>query len=169
MAQELVIKSWCDVCLEAGEHNPGETVRVAAGEVAPFEVEVCPRHAQPLAEAVASLAPLGRAPGKGAPAATAGASKGGARGSYGPSARKGDHEGGGECPACGTTYSSRNALRAHLRKEHDQSLADVGLSPARFKCPECKGKFDTGQGFASHVRTRHPGVVPDFAASKESA
>jgi predicted RNA-binding Zn-ribbon protein involved in translation (DUF1610 family) len=161
MAVELVLRNWCDVCLEAGENTEGETVSVAVGVVPAFDVEVCPRHAKPLAEAVTALAALGRRPGKtGQPGPTR-ASKGAAGTSSGPSRVTG-----GACPECGQATNSREALRSHLRREHDKSLADVGLAEARYVCPECGGKFDAGQGFAAHLRAIHNGLTMTDALSR---
>lgn len=145
MATELVIKSWCDVCLEGGDNTPGETLTIAAGAVAPFDIELCPRHAKPLAEAVTALAPFGRAVGKGVPKV--------------PNTerpRPDQVKDPQTCPACGRGYNSLAALRSHLRREHEKSLADVGLEPSTHKCPECQSAFGNGQGLASHIRGTHP-------------
>lgn len=155
MATELVIKSWCDVCLAAGENTPGETLTIAAGVVPAFDVEVCPRHAKPLAEAVAVLAPLGRAPGK---TVQPGARRP-SRAAPGAATGKPDQKAGtgGTCPECqdGKAYRNRAALRTHVRNAHDKGLADIGLAEARFTCPECGGKFDAGQGLSAHTRLIH--------------
>jgi uncharacterized C2H2 Zn-finger protein len=145
MATELVIKSWCDVCLEGGDNTPGETLTIAAGAVPAFDIELCPRHAKPLAEAVAALAPFGRGVGKGVPRVP-NAQR--ARGDQSPNAQA--------CPVCTNPFRTTAALRSHLRREHGQSLADVGIEPATHHCPECGSAFGNGQGLASHVRRTHP-------------
>lgn len=149
MATELVIKSWCDVCLEAGRNRAGETLSVNVTGTPAFDVEVCTQHGAPLRDALAVLAALGRAPGKTVRPDATGPSKG----DVGPST----------CPECGHGLNTRPALRAHLRKQHDKSLADVGLAPARYTCEECGGKFDAGQGLSAHVRLIHR------AGAKQSA
>ena len=149
MATELRILSWCDVCLDAGEHVPGELLTIAAGVVPAFDVELCPRHAKPLAEAVAVLAPLGRPVGKGVPKVP-----------VTPRAPSRERErvnaanaNGDACPECGRHYATRNALRGHLRTEHGQTLADAGLVAANFSCPECGAKFAKANGLGVHLRT----------------
>lgn len=146
MATELVIKSWCDPCLEAGEHTPGETLTVAAGVVPAFDIEVCPAHAKPLAEAVAFLAPHGRKVGTGMPK-TPGTK---------PTPRLDDTSGPVTCPTCEYVSASLSAMRQHLRDEHKQSLADAGLAVARLTCDECGSAYPTGQGLAAHIRGTHP-------------
>ena len=163
MATELVIKSWCDVCLSVGTNTPGETLNVPTiGAVAAFDVEVCPRHAKPLAEAVAALAEHGRKPGTGVPKTPAVKPHKG---------RADDKPGRFACPTCkaaGNVREARSlgALRLHLREGHGQSLADVGLAKTRATCPECGSKFSNGQGLSAHVRTAHPAAD---ARAKESA
>lgn len=165
MAVELVLRNWCDVCLEAGENTPGETLTVAAGVVPAFDVELCPAHAKPLAEAVALLAPLGRAPGKTAQPGRVRASKG-ASGAAGKAFRADGRREGGACPECGHVNNTREALRSHLRRQHDKSLSDVGLAPVAFTCPECGNTFDAGQGFAAHLRAMHNGLTMGEALAR---
>jgi predicted RNA-binding Zn-ribbon protein involved in translation (DUF1610 family) len=166
MAVELVLRNWCDVCLEAGVQTPGETVSVDVTGTAAFDVETCPEHGAPLAAAIAVLAALGRRPGKTGQAGPVRASKATAGASSGPSRVTG-----GACPECGQATNSREALRSHLRREHDKSLADVGLAEARYTCPECGGKFDAGQGFSAHLRAIHNGLTmaDALARSEQSA
>lgn len=146
MATELVIKSWCDVCLEAGENTPGETLTVAAGVVPAFDIEVCPAHAKPLADAVAVLAPLGRGVGKGVPSVPASPNKTADYALPSP----------GACPECGHAAPSLGAMRGHLRGKHGKSLADVGLVENRHACPECGSGYPNKQGLAAHRRIAHP-------------
>jgi predicted RNA-binding Zn-ribbon protein involved in translation (DUF1610 family) len=144
MAQSVEIHLWCDVCLEADDYTAGETVTIPATlGVAAFEAELCPHHAEPLQVALGALARVGRAPEK-------------RRTTPGPGRVRPDETPGREsCPTCGTTTTTRAQLRGHLRKHHDQSLADVGLEPANFTCPECGNKFGAGQGYAAHLRASH--------------
>lgn len=163
MATELVIKSWCDPCLDAGTNTPGETLNVPTiGAVPAFDIEVCPRHAKPLAEALAALAEHGRKPGTGVPKTPATADRKG---------RPDDVPGRVTCPTCqeaGAVHvaPSRSAMRQHLRTEHAQSLADVGLAAANLSCPECGSKYPNGQGLAAHVRVVHPAA---YARRKEAS
>jgi hypothetical protein len=153
VATELRILSWCDVCLDEGENVPGETLTVAAGIVPAFDVELCPRHAKPLAEAVAALAPLGRPVGKGVPKVPA---------TRAPARRQDrtgeDNVNADACPECGRHYATRNALRGHLRTEHGQTLADAGLVPANFSCSVCGAKFAKANGLGVHLRTHGAGA-----------
>jgi hypothetical protein len=157
MAVELVLRNWCDVCLEAGTNTPGETVSVNVTGTPPFDVETCPEHGAALSAAVAALAALGRAPGKTAQPGKVRASK------AAPSVSRG-MSGPGACPECARPYKTAGSMRQHLRDVHDKSLADVGLAPARFTCETCGGKFDTPQGFAMHNRSH-----TRAARSQESA
>lgn len=145
MATELKILSWCDVCLAAGKDTPGDTMTVAVGVVAPFDVEVCPKHAEPMDAVLAALAPLGRPVGKGVPKTPTPAPK------TAPRAR--DALPGGTCPECSRVYETRNALRGHLRADHGKTLADVGLVPANETCPECGAGFERKQSLGVHLRT----------------
>jgi hypothetical protein len=153
VATELVINSWCDVCLEAARNRAGETLSVNVTGTPAFDVEVCKEHGAPLRDALAVLAALGRAPGKTVRPGATGPSKG----NVGAARGKPDQQAGtgGTCPECGYSNGTRAGLRSHLRRKHDKSLADVGLSPARFTCEECGGKFDAGQGLSAHVRLIH--------------
>jgi len=146
MAQALVIQSWCDVCLEAGEQVAGVTfhVDVAHGEApAPFVVELCEEHGAALADAVAALVPLGRAPGKDTATRTALPTLAAGTGPV------------FVCPACGLSRRTVGSLRHHARKEHDASLAGVGFYPANVVCPTCGDGFPNRQGMAAHARTAH--------------
>lgn len=158
MATELKILSWCDVCLDAGENTPGETLTVAAGVVPPFDIEVCPRHAKPLAEAVAALAPHGRKVGTGTPKTPTAAPTRPPRPDQTPGVV--------DCPTCGHVSPSLSAMRQHLREEHGKSLADVGLADANHTCPECGSAYPNRQGLAAHVRLTHPAA---YARQKRTA
>lgn len=163
MATELVIRSWCDPCLDAGEHTPGETLTVAVGVVPAFDIEVCPRHAKPLAEAVADLAAHGRKVGTGVPKTPGEASE--------HKGRADDAPGRYACPVCADAGAVRvapslSAVRQHLRDEHGKSLADVGLAEARHTCPECGSKYPNGQGLAAHIRVTHPAA---YARRKQAS
>jgi len=137
MVQEIHIDYWCDVCAGMERTVKGETVTIPAVLHLPaFELEVCPEHRHALADVLADWAELGRK----------------------PEARKRADQMTGkktECPTCGFVASTQAQLRAHLRKHHDQSLADVGLEAANFTCPACGSKFGAGQGFAAHLRSQH--------------
>jgi predicted RNA-binding Zn-ribbon protein involved in translation (DUF1610 family) len=156
VAIELVLRNWCDVCLEAGTNTPGETVSVAVTGVPAFDVETCAEHGAPLAAAVEALRAYGRAPGKTGRPGPVRPSKGGPTVSSAPTGgrrpRAAEAEG-GACPECGHVLHNRAAMRSHLRRNHGKSLADVGLAEARFTCPDCGSKFDHGTGYASHLRT----------------
>jgi len=167
MAVELVLRNWCDVCLDAGTNTPGETVSVVVTGTPAFDVEICPEHGAPLAAAVAALAALGRAPGKTGHPGRVRASKDTPDASSGRRRRTDDApNSGGPCPSCDhKPFTTRAALRAHLRDEHDQSLADVGLAPVRFTCPQCGSRFDSGQGYGSHLRLRHDTSMAEIAAA----
>jgi predicted RNA-binding Zn-ribbon protein involved in translation (DUF1610 family) len=145
VATELVIKSWCDVCAETGKQVEGESLTVAAGEVPPFDIELCPKHAKPLAEAVTALAPLGRPVGTGVPKVPGKAPRKQARA---------DMPNRVSCPECGEVRPSLASMRAHLH-EHGKSLADVGLAEARHACPDCGSMYPNRQGLAAHSRTAH--------------
>lgn len=149
MATEIRIIAWCDVCLEGGKNTPGETLTVNVTGAPAFDVEVCPTHARGLLEAVAALSAVGRGVGKGVPKTPTAAATSGKR------VRKDDEPHPTTCPDCGTAFARLSSLRAHLRKEHNKSLADVGLEAANFVCPDCKSAFGNGQGFAAHRRLIH--------------
>ena len=158
MAQAIEIHLWCDVCLESGKHISGTTITVPPIlTTGAFEAEVCEAHAQPLADALAKLAALGRKPEGAAPERTRATRKG----------RPDDAPAPNTCPLCGSTNPSLAALRSHLRDEHDKGLSDVGLAARNLKCSECppdSGWFARGQGFAAHRRSLHPNADPDGRA-----
>jgi len=122
-------------------------------------LELCPRHAKPLAELVAALAPLGRKPGTGAPKTPTAAT-------HTPRNRADERSGPVDCPECGTHFKRLSGARNHLRDEHGKSLADVGLAEARHSCPVCGSKMSNGQGLAAHVRLVHPA---EYAATKKAS
>jgi predicted RNA-binding Zn-ribbon protein involved in translation (DUF1610 family) len=165
VAIELVMRNWCDVCLEAGANTEGETVSVVVTGTPAFDVEACPEHAEALRTAVAALAAVGRRPAKGAQPGAAGPSAGNV------ALPKADQRTGtgGTCPVCGYTHNTRAALRTHIRKAHDQSLADVGLAPVKYTCPNCGSKFDGGQGFASHLRLIHGTTMTDAMRTEQAS
>jgi len=168
MAQSLVIRNQCDICLADGKETPADTysvdVQIVAsdpdvykpatsippvGNPRPFVVELCPEHASPLAEAVLAVLKFGRPPERTPAKAPAGATPAKPRRDQQPAALP-------PCPECGRVAPSLSALRTHLREHHDTSLASVGLEPANFTCADCGDAFAAGQGYASHVRRWHP-------------
>jgi hypothetical protein len=157
VAIELVLKNWCDVCLEGDVHTPGETITVNVSGVAAFDVEACKEHAQPLADAVEVLAALGRAPGKTVRPGPVGAPKGTSR------SPKATDPAPGPCPECGHVSPAYGSLRYHVRRQHGKSMADVGMAEARFTCDVCGSGFPNGQGLAAHRRIGHPDAVKQTA------
>ena len=152
MAKEVLIKSWCDTCLENDRRSEAETFDIPAMLGRPaFVVELCARHAAPLTDALEALAAVGREPEKPA-----------RRRSNAPSQdwrnRPDNQPGDFTCPKCGYNVHTIAALRTHVRREHDTSLAGVGYGPANEKCDVCGDPFPNKQGLAAHVRTTHTDV-----------
>lgn len=158
MATELLIRAWCDQCLEASTNTEGDTLTVNVTGTPAFDVEACEHHAAPLREAVATLAAYGRGVGKGVPKVPTSAPAKGRTADY-------VHAPPGACPECGHASPSLGSLRVHLRQSHKKSLADVGLAPANFTCEECGSGFPNRQGLAAHFRISHPGVARHEKAS----
>ena len=148
MAKAITIQSWCDICLEDAKETPGETYEFPAmlGEPA-FELELCGEDLAPFAQIHKELSRLGRTPEK---YANAGRTAGRTRPDQTASAVT--------CPECGNAYNSLAAIRGHLRRQHDKSLAAAGLAPANFVCPTCGDGFPNRQGLAAHARASHPDV-----------
>lgn len=164
MAQSLIIRNHCDVCLgqDTPAETPADTYSVAVSVMAPdehteaatparaednprpFVVELCPQHGAALAEAVLALVPYGRTPNAGKARRQ--------RADQTPGA------GVVACPRCGHTAPTLAGLRPHVRAEHGTSLAGVGLVPANFKCETCGDPFPNRQGLAAHIRVNHPDI-----------
>lgn len=169
MAQSLVIRNQCDVCLSVDKVTPADTYRIdlrvmapalhveaatparPEDNPAPFVVELCPEHGAAVCDAVLALVPLGRAPEDAPARRPASAGKSGPVPFHTPGAVV-------ACPKCGETAASVSALRGHVRKEHDTSLAGIGFYPANFTCAGCGDAFPNRQGLSAHSRVRHPGV-----------
>jgi len=127
MVQKLTIENLCDICEREGKETPAQTYSVdvtITGEAEsprPFVVELCPSHGSDIAKAVLALISYGRPPEK-IPAANR----------YGrqtrtpaipapaPTSRAERNRQAMTCPTCGAAYETKNAMRAHLRTEHDQ-------------------------------------------------
>lgn len=165
MAQSLVIRNRCDVCLSRDEETAADTYRVdvrvmppdahtesatparAEDNPPPFLVELCPEHGSDIANAVLALVEYGRPDEKSRrPAGTT------------RRARADEEPTTITCPECGTGYASLAAARSHIRTVHGKSLAAVGLAPANFTCDVCGDAFPNRQGLAAHRRMIHPGV-----------
>jgi transcription elongation factor Elf1 len=153
MAKSLIIRSLCDICLQDDKETDAETVYVNVrfgvnpDSPRPFVVELCSKHGEDIASAVLALVSLGRPP-EDDKAATAPARK---------TAKTRPDQTPREvtCPECGNVYGTIGALRHHARREHDKSLAAIGLAPANFTCPTCGDGFVNRQGMAAHVRAAH--------------
>ena len=149
MARELTIRNWCDMHLylsDGQDYVEGDTYRVDVTVIGepespkPFVVELCPEHGSELAKAVTALVSLGRPP----------------EDKKNQSGRKIGPAPTDACPICRKPARNRDALRAHLRTEHDQTMAGAGLEEATHVCEECGEGYSSGTGLASHRRARHP-------------
>jgi uncharacterized C2H2 Zn-finger protein len=134
MARELVIQSWCDVCLAADTKTAvtvSEVVRL--GTAAAVQLDLCADHAAPVV-AVRELLTYGTPPDDTPP----------------PAARD------DTCPICGRNYLNRGSLTAHVRQVHHTTMSAVrGKPAAAVTCPVCGRTFAANQGLASHVGSSH--------------
>lgn len=137
MSQRIVTE--CDECMALGETRPASTVGVRALSIE-VEVDLCDVHVKPLADLLARLVEVGRAPG----AAT----------------------GSAVCPRCGRRFATHQALGRHAIAAHGKSVRELrGQSPRKSRkqtsveggipCPECGREFGKPQGLAVHRRRIH--------------
>lgn len=133
MSREVTITILCDACTEEGTLAPGE---VSTEEVLPGQtLDLCERHVGTFLTPLHDLlAVYGDRPG--VPAAST------QERSSGPSV---------DCPVCGFTSRSWQALGQHLKSHHDTTVGEVyGLA-----CYLCTGTYANASGLSTHVSSRH--------------
>lgn len=169
MAREVMIHTWCDVCI--AQDVDGDTRRVpsvASHELTldgkSWTLDLCETHEaayyKPFAALVADVGATGpAAPAKAArtaPKASDGAPK--ARATH----RRAQDSGkalpiGVVCPLenCGQPYYGRSlgALQQHMRTIHN-----IGMEAFGQDCPVCGNEYPAPQAMASHVRAAHMDV-----------
>jgi uncharacterized C2H2 Zn-finger protein len=133
MAQDIIIRTLCDVCLASDEERrDARPYRIQDGTVS-LEIDLCEIHAKPLGDLIEHARPV--------------------KGSKG--------EDGGACPQCGKVFRSRRGLQRHMTQSHGDD--DGGrLAPAAggvYACDvaDCGRAFPSAQGLAMH-RFRSHGI-----------
>lgn len=145
MAREILIKTWCDVCMKDNDHTEPRRIEAEfSGDVtvgtASRHIDLCSQHEQMIiGDLVEQLQRFGSPVGAGS--------------------GQTDSDGRHSCPIQGCTkvYSHRNSLAGHLRKVHGQSISDYVDDDDRYSCsvPGCDSVATSSQGRAAHERIRH--------------
>lgn len=138
MAQELRIDTWCDVCLDGGEHTEGRTMEAFGGRV----VDLCEVHekelAQPFLEVLARL-------GRRVEAAPATERKRRVRPEPDPVV------GSLACPICEHVTARAPAMSQHLKHKHGLSQQQVFGT----RCPVCGNEYQTIAALGAHLSHEH--------------
>ena len=69
------------------------------------------------------------------------------------------------CPLCGSSYSSEEDLKKHIKKEHPETH---GSNPQ--ECPECRKVLNSAQALNRHIKPIHRTcAVKEFKLEFETA
>lgn len=166
MAQEIVIKTWCDSHATKDEHEPATQYDVVIRRLGdPFafvSVDLCEACAKPLGDLLGELVEVGR-PFDAATLAQvqAGASKPARK----AAAARVVHTSGAQpltagkyqCPACEHAYTTKGILQKHVREAHGTTLGELLGESLDFPCEVdgCERAFTTIQGLAVHQNRIH--------------
>lgn len=140
MAQDIIIRTWCDVCLEQGDtHTEGVTTPLGDG----LEIDLCEPHRKPITD----MLPLAR-----------------------QREPKRQNKPGYECPTCGKVLQTERGFRKHRTQQHgDDGGPGTLFGVEGTDCPDCGRTFDTRQGVSMH-RFRVHGIRSDGSrVEQESA
>lgn len=164
MAREVIVKTWCDPCLEQGEEREG--VELSPTKLAELPgrariIALCEVHHKELYEPfVTVLRELGQTVDEdGQPAGARGPKRKAA-----PAEQKPDKP--HACPKCGKGSKTFPGLQAHVRAQHGTTLRELqGLPPFRttgppvptepLVCPECGQSCANAQGLGAHRKQKH--------------
>jgi hypothetical protein len=156
VAREVIVRTWCDVCLDNDQETDATELAPLllpeVGGTKPRVVALCEVHLkevyQPLVDVLRDHGQIVDEEGN----------PSGPRGKYGK-AKPGD-PGSWNCPAEGCEHVSPNraAISSHVRNMHNTTLAVLLGQATPYECPECGLKSARPQGLAAHRRTVH-GIV----------
>lgn len=175
MAREVIVMTWCDVCLaEDVQEDATELPPLLIPELGtkPRTMALCEVHLKEVYEPLVSLlrehgqmvdadgnhtGPRGKYKKAGKSTAAPAASS--------PAAA--DEDG---CPVDGCDYvaPNRSSLRSHVRRRHDVTLSELLGEEQPYECPECGLKSSRPQGLAAHRRKVH-GVLGATAKKQEES
>jgi hypothetical protein len=153
MAQTIV--TLCDECLAGGSEVPGRphgvTLEVPGSRPAPYVVDACDMHAEPIRALLKALGEYGRRTDRKAPLPRA--STGAV---LAPDAATDAVD--LACPVDGCAFVSTTpgGVDSHVKSAHGISLAEA-KGVADIACPEpgCTRKLARFQGLSAHLRTGH--------------
>jgi uncharacterized C2H2 Zn-finger protein len=177
MARQVIVKTWCDPCLDADQETEGTELPPLKLPELPGRARVlalCEVHRkevyEPLVDMLRELGqtvdgegnPAGaRGPLKKTPMEPAGAPAAEARVGIvdGKVKVTAAEDGRVVCPTCSKSLKTRTSLQAHVRHVHDTTLAvlEGRDSTDGFTCPECGQVCLNAQGLGAH-RSRIHGV-----------
>jgi uncharacterized C2H2 Zn-finger protein len=144
MAQDIIIRTLCDLCLAHDEHTDGKAYGLTDGPVS-LDIDLCEIHAKPLAELVEHAR---------------------------PAAKSGSASGPGTaCPTCGKVLRTPRGLRKHLTQQHgapEETVAATLAGTDGETCPDCGRSFAKPQGLSMH-RFRAHGIRATEASPTGSA
>lgn len=155
MAREVIVSTWCDVCLAEDERVDARelsiTVTEVSGKPKPRVLALCPAHeaelVTPLLELLEEHGQLVDTEGNPiTPAKAKSADKG-------PKAMS--------CPVCSHVSPNRTALASHTKSMHGKTLAELEGKPRPWVCPDCGYGSPKRQGLAAHRRSAHGWSVAD--------
>jgi uncharacterized C2H2 Zn-finger protein len=131
MAQDIIIRTLCDVCLSTDEHTDAKPYRIADGPVS-LDIDLCEIHRKPLADLLDHARPASTASNTAAGPGTA-------------------------CPTCGKVLRTPRGLRKHLTQQHgaEDPGAPTLTGTDGYTCPDCGRGFGKPQGLSMHRFRAH--------------
>ena len=59
------------------------------------------------------------------------------------------------CETCNSTFNSRDELKQHSSKEHEDNTTNVGSSGLTFRCETCNAVFNSREELRQHSIKEH--------------
>jgi hypothetical protein len=164
VAREVVITTWCDVCLNRDQLRTDATGSESIGwGSASRRLDLCANHLEQIGTTLAELVSYGTEPDAETPTPAR------------PS--KGRNGGRVQCPACPSSPANRKALADHARRVHNLTLTELERghpvnqpegSEGGFLCDRCTFVAAAPQGLGAHRRAAH-GIVGNSQTSQYHA
>jgi uncharacterized C2H2 Zn-finger protein len=61
------------------------------------------------------------------------------------------------CETCNSTFNSRDELKQHSIKEHEDKTTNVGGNELTFRCETCNAVFNSREDLRQHSIEEHEG------------
>lgn len=132
MAQDIIIRTLCDVCLADDEHRDDARPFVISNGGRLLEIDLCEIHGKPLADLIEHARP------------------------HEPKAKPD----GLTCETCGKVLQTSQGMRKHMMNQHgidpDTVIRETLFGPSEsHQCDVCSRTFPKSQGLAMHRFRAH--------------